>query len=195
MTAIPRRCVVVDCESSGLRIVDCAVEVAWWDLSSGERGRFIPEHDEAWVLKHGEPRALEINDYSGRIEGEPQDDGTEVARLYRQVEGAALVGSNIRQDAQWLEDMFIGAGFDQPRQVDGVDVPRPTQPWHHRMWDLSVMAATEFGLDELPGLWDICQMLDLEPEGDVHTAESGAITSGLAFGALRLRTRRRLARA
>lgn len=164
-----RHIVVVDCESTGLRSEDIAVEIAWWNLTTGERGNFIPPHDESWVLRFGEERALEINGYRDRIEGKPQDDDMEVVRLHRVLEGNVLAGSNPTADAGWLAKLFEARGLD------------PVAPWHHRMWDLSAYAAGVLGLTELPGLWGTCQLLGIDPEDDVHAAEAGVATTGLCF--------------
>jgi hypothetical protein len=175
------RVIAVDCESSGLRThLDIPVEVAWWDLGTGDKGVFIPRHDTSWVLRHGEPRALEVNGYRERIADQPQDDDTEAALLFHRLAGASLVGSNVRQDAAWLENMFaLTPALYGLRTTP--ENPKPYEPWHHRLWDVSVMAAQEFGLPRLPGLWDVCQMLEVPPEGDVHTAFGGVMVTGLCY--------------
>lgn len=171
-----RHTVVVDCESTGLRSEDIAVEVAWWDLATGARGQFIPRHDEQWALNFGEARALEINGYRERIEGKPQDDGTETQRLLDVLTGNVLAGSNPNADAGWLEHLFINV---VPDALDFADAPRPGMPWHYRMWDLSAYAAGVLGLDELPGLAYTCELLGIEP-GD-HTAAADVTATGNCF--------------
>lgn len=169
-----RHILVVDCESSGLRDEDIAVEIAWHDLTTGDHGSFVPHHDRDWVLNFAEPRALEINGYRERLATAAQDDGTQARALYARLDGNILAGSNPTADAGWLELAFTWA-------VDLKDVdpqmkrPAPFRPWHHRMLDLSAYAAGVLGINpaELPGLWDTCQALGVDPEPDVHSAEAG----------------------
>lgn len=163
-----RHVVVVDLETSGLRPIDVAVEVAWWDLDSDHRGAFIPPHDVDWVLHHGDPQALEINDYFRRgLDREPQDRGyTETRRLHAALSGNTLAGSNPRFDAAMLYDLFFDDALDP-------------EPWHYRLWDLSAYAAGVLGLNELPGLAKVCELLGI-PGGD-HTAEGDVTATGLCL--------------
>lgn len=172
-----RHWIVVDCESTGLRDEAFAVEVAWWDLATGERGEFIPQHDRGWVLGHGEPRALELNGYRERLADAAQDDGTQARALFSTLNGHTIVGSNVAQDATWLADVF--------RRHVPVDPARltPFRPWHHRMWELSPYAAGVLNLDELPGLWDLYERFSVAPPD--HTAAADVTATGLVFRALR----------
>lgn len=180
-----RHRIVVDCESSGLRSEDIAVEVAWHDLSTGEGSCFVPAHDDTWVLEFGEERALEINGYRDRLANAVQDDGTEARRLFNALDGNTLVGANPSADAAWLEEMFV-------RCIDLDDVttpPRPWAPWYHRMLDVEVLAFGVLGLDEVPGLWTVCQELGIEP-GD-HTAQGDVdATTACLIALLNLRSYR-----
>ena len=169
-----RRTVVVDIESSGLTDDAIALEIAWWDLDTDERGSFIPPHDEAWVLDNGHPDALAINSYKERIAGKPQDDGTEIRRLHYALRGQCIAGANIgRADCAWLVKVFRQAGLHP-------------EPWNYRLGEIGPYAAGVLGikLSEAPGLADICVAMGIDPEPEVHTAANGVTATGLALKAL-----------
>lgn len=169
MTA--RQLVVVDVESSGLREADLTVEVAWRNVDTGERGEFVPAHNTAWVLRFGQPTALEMNGYRERLLEAPQDDGTEVARLHTALTGNCLAGSNPGFD--WY--MHLSRLFRRHRLG---------QPHHHRMPDISNYAAGVLGIDprELPGLARVCELLGVEAPD--HTAAGDVRATGECFDAL-----------
>lgn len=183
-----RHVIVVDTETTGLRPwpVDYAVEVAWWDLTTGERSSFVPRHDVASVLDMAEPRALEINGYRKRLADAAQDDGAEVDRLHDALLGNVIVGSNVRRDAEIVYGLLSeyapegGRGF--------------REPWHYHLGELGSYAAGVLGMSLLdpPGLSWCCELLGIEPEGDVHTAEAGVTTTALVLRELFRRSRRPL---
>jgi DNA polymerase-3 subunit epsilon len=164
--------VVVDVETNGLDYeMHEVVEVAWWNLDTDERGHFVPSHDVSGVLARADIRALQINRYVDRIASAKQDNGDESLRLYRQLAGAVLVGSNPRLDAAMLRKMF---GNDEP--------------WHYRLLDVGAYGAGVLGTDPdegVPGLWRLCQLLDvpLTPE-DAHTAVGDVTATGEVLRAL-----------
>jgi DNA polymerase III subunit epsilon len=169
-----RRTVVVDCESTGLTDDAIAIEVAWWDLDTDERGSFIPPHSEAWVREHGHPDALRINGYLDRIAGQQHDDGTEVRRLHLALRGQCIAGANVgRADCAWLVKMFRQQGLHP-------------EPWHYRLGEIGPYAAGILGLplSEAPGLGDICDLMGVDAEPEVHTAANGVTATGLALKAL-----------
>ncbi|MGH8008271.1 MAG: hypothetical protein ACREQ3_14845, partial [Candidatus Binatia bacterium] len=51
--------------------------------------------------------------------------------------------------------------------------------WHHRLWDLSAYAAGVLHLDYLPGLADVCDLLNVSPPD--HSAESDVTSTGNCF--------------
>lgn len=189
MTVPERQLVVVDVETNGLDpAVHEAVEVAWWNLSTGERGWFIPRHDVSGVLGRAEVRALQVNRYIDRIAGQAQDyDGSQVVRLhdefgdYQEDEhGGAftqhtLVSANPTFDAAFISKLFDQHLFDVERA-----------PWHHRLFDVEAYAAGVLGLDHVPGLREVCELLEL-PHSPDHTAEGDVTAAGAAFLALRER--------
>lgn len=181
-TEIGRPIVVVDCESTGLRGIDIAVEVAWIDLATDDRGSFVPQHDVQWVLDEAEPRALEVNGYRERLIKAAQDDGGRARELYDVLDGAVLAGSNPTADAAWLEKLFAR----HCGELATGDRIAPFRPWHHRMLDLSAYAAGVLSLPpgQLPGLWDLCNLLGVTPEPDVHSAAEGAAVTARCFYAL-----------
>ena len=154
-----RPIVVVDVESTGLDVaIAIPVEVAWWNLATGERGEFVPRHDCEWVIKHAEPGALEVNGYMDRLLLAEQDDGRGVARLAGQLAGASLAGAN-------------PASLDAPMLAK---LMAPT--WHYRMYDVANIARTELNLRWLPGLRDVAVMLG-EPQPD-HSAAADVTSAG-----------------
>lgn len=172
-----RQLIVVDVETNGLdRDRHQAVEVAWWNLDTDEQDAFVPAHSVSDVLATADIAALKVNRYLDRIAEAPQDRGMKISALYGQLRDATLVGSNPGFDAAMLRKMFSSWG-----RADSFE------PWHHRMWDLSNVAATVLGLDELPGLAKVCQLLGI-PAGD-HTAAGDVTATGLCFRALRAPSR------
>lgn len=167
-----RPIIVVDVESTGLNIErDIPVEVAWWNLTTGERGQFIPYHDDQWVLANADPVALKVNSYRERIRDCGQDwDRSAAAVLYAQFGGRAyLAGANAAAFDQWmLAKLWPGAA--NPR------------PWHYRIYDIANLADQEFNLGYLPGLADVCKMLELAPPN--HTAADDVTATGQVLQAL-----------
>ena len=153
-----RDLVIVDVESTGLRRnYDFAVEVAWKNVDTGDKGLFVPNHSIAWVLHYAEPKALEINQYRERLISAKHDDGTEVRRLHAALVGNSFGGSNPRADADWLAVLFAGYGLDP-------------EPQHYRFPDLASFAAGVLAINprDMPGLFGISERLKVKP-GD-HSA-------------------------
>lgn len=192
-----RDIVVVDVETNGLDPDRHeAVEIAWWNLETGDRGRFVPRHDQNDVLARADVQALRVNRYIDRIADGPHDTGCdELLRLWEQFAGSfddefpdsdeeptanTLAGSNPTFDAAMLRKAF--AKLDKPFDIEDV------APWHHRLWDLSAYAAGVLGLDELPGLARVCELLDIDPPD--HTAEGDVTATGKCFNELRRRAAR-----
>lgn len=174
-----RQCVVVDCETTGLEPRhDVAVEISWWNLSTGENGCFVPPHDVALVL--GDPDhvvALDLNGYRERLADAPQDvDGTALRRLAEQLDGATLAGSNPAFDVAFLGPLLDGAGH--------------ACGWHHRLLDVSAFAAGRLGLagNQLPGLYALAALLNEQRNLNIpppdHTATGDVRTTGLCLRAL-----------
>lgn len=190
-----RQLIVVDVETTGLDPTrHSAVEVAWWNLTTDDRGRFIPPHNPRTVLAEADIAALRVNRYIDRIPGQPQDyNNLSLTELHAQfldydeddVSDAAecavvqhtLAGSNPAFDAAFLAVLFGNLEFLDDRP----------EPWHHRLWDLSAYAAGVLGLDDLPGLSTVCELLDVP--GPDHTAEGDVTATGLCFRALQQRAR------
>jgi DNA polymerase-3 subunit epsilon len=171
-----RQVVVVDLETTGFNHkVHHVVECAWWNLDTDERGHFVPLHNVREALASANVQSLRINRYIDRLASAPQDTSGEGARrLAEQLEGNVLAGSNPTFDARFLPRMYAP-------YVAADLVFEPT--WHHRLWDLSAYAAGVLGLDELPGLARVCELLGYKP-GD-HTAEGDVTAAGYCFKALR----------
>jgi len=174
-----RHVVVVDCETTGLDpATDFVVEVAYWDLTTGERGQFVPPHNPVALLRRAdsEPQladALRLNGYRERIGDAPQDVSGEGAwRLSEVLAGNTLAGSNPSFDAAFLRRMFEHAHAYE-------DAPRLPAEWHHRLLDLAPYAAGVLGLPlgELPGLARVCELLGVTNTG-VHTADGDVDATG-----------------
>ena len=165
---VANRYVVVDVETNGLDYdLHEPVEVAWWDLATGERGQFIPRHDVSGVLSRASTEALRVNRYLDRIADAEQDPGRqEQHRLRRRLEGAVLVGSNPRFDAAMLRKLYDG----------------PEEPWHYRLLDVGAYGAGVLGLDPangVPGLWTLCELLNVSlPPEIAHTAWGDVSATG-----------------
>lgn len=173
-TVSGRQLVLVDVETSGLRDIDVAVEVAWWNMATGEHGVFVPEHDIAWVLRHGDPMALRLNRYRERLVDAAQDtDRLHTERLRRELGGNTLGGSNPAFDAELLQRCVTGG----------------EKWWHHRKWDLANYTAGVFRIDptELPGLEQVCSLLSVH-NGAPHTAMGDVIATANCLSELKKRT-------
>lgn len=188
---IGRHVIVVDVETNGLDVARHeAVEVAWWNLTTDERGSFIPQHSPHAVLAAADLEALRVNRYLDRIAPQEQDVyGHHAVKLWEQFGGPlddehpeefgepavahTLAGSNPSFDAAFIAKMF--ASVEMTSELE-------PGPWHHRLWDLSAYAAGVLGLDELPGLARVCELLGVQPPD--HTAEGDVIATGLCFRAL-----------
>lgn len=171
-----RHMIVVDVETNGLDFARHeAVEVAWWNLATDERGQFIPRHDVAKVLAAADVKALQVNRYIDRIADQRTDRDHTPAfdALLAVLRHHTLAGSNPAFDARMLMKLYIGRSSLTP------------PPWHHRLWDLSAYAAGVLGLDELPGLARVCELLNI-PAPD-HTAAGDVTATGRCFRALFLR--------
>lgn len=187
-----RHHVLCDVETNGLNHeIHQAIEVAWLNRATGERGRFIPRHNVSDVLAAAEIPALRINRYIDRIPGQLQDiDGAAAARLWEQFvtwdettetrTAHTLAGSNPRFDAAFLSKVFLSL----PRLEDC-----DPEPWKHRLSDLGSYACGVLGLDpaEPPGLEQVCQLLGIPGEGPVHTAEGGVDAADRCFSELQRR--------
>jgi DNA polymerase III alpha subunit (gram-positive type) len=171
-----RPIVVVDTETTGLDFAkDFAVEVAWWNLMTDERGSFVPIHDVARVLSPENVPALRVNRYIDRLADEPQDtEFVELNRLHDQLERATLAGSNPAFDAVFLARMFEEGGRLRLR------------PWHHRMLDLAAYAAGALDIPEIPGLSTVCGELHIDQPD--HSAEGDVTATGRCLLALINRT-------
>ena len=171
-TVFKHSVIVVDTETSGLNPHEhIPVEVAWWRLSTDECGVFVPPHDVDKVLETGDPRALEINQYRERIMPRPQDtDGSELLRLGKALHLNTWAGANPAFDVSFLAPLFAAAGF-------------PPRFWHYRLWDVCAYAAGKLDLGYIPGLFEVCKLLEL-PTPD-HGAQNDVVAAGRCLLKLR----------
>ena len=169
--------VVVDTETNGLDVErHQAVEVAWWNLDTGQRGDFIPAHSVPDVLYVASVKALQINRYVDRIaERVPWNHVTEqdVRQLHEVLTGATLVGSNVQFDAAMLSKLF-----DKHTLPDA-----DAAPWHYRHWELGPYAAGVLCLDHIPGLAELAERFGVATPD--HSAAGDVTATGEVFLALR----------
>lgn len=183
-----RPIVVLDLESTGLDPrIHRPLEVAWEVLDTGVRGSFLPAVSRR-VLAQADPKAMEINGYYDRgLHLAEKDNGQGVEWLRETLRGATLAGASPQFDASMLIPLFAADTLRQRSWFGRTFGPRPTlaevAPWHYRMLDLSAYAAGVLGLDELPSLWKVCELLDIPP-GD-HTAGNDVTATVACFKALR----------
>jgi hypothetical protein len=150
-----------------------AVEVAWWNLDTGERDDFVPFHSVRDVLANASLKALQVNDYVNRIADRVGEFTEErEARMHKALTGATLLGSNVRFDAVMLAKLFAPS----PWAIE-------PEPWHYRLWELGPYAAGVLNLGYLPGLAELARYFEL-PEPD-HSAAGDVTAAGEIF--LRLR--------
>jgi DNA polymerase-3 subunit epsilon len=178
-----RHIVVVDLETTGFDpAIHQAIECSWWDLTTGYRGTFIPRHDVSATLGGADVRALQINRYVDRIATAEQDtSGEGVTLLAKTLHGNTLAGSNPAFDAKFLNAVFD----DYADELDVIaeiydETVREFPCWHHRLWDLAPYAAGVLGLDHLPGLAEVCDLLDIASKPD-HSAEADVTATGECF--------------
>lgn len=165
-----RHLVVVDVETTGLGDEHVPVEIAYWDLASGERGRFLPPVT-AEDLARADPAALRMNRYYERgLHLEPADDsGMCLVGLHRLLDGNVFAGSNPAFDVWMLNKVFRRLGT-------------APSPWrHYRLADLRAYAAGVFGLPPtgLPSLSRVCELLGV-PQPD-HSAVGDVLATGRCF--------------
>lgn len=205
-----RQVIVVDCEMNGLdHRVHKAVEVAWWNLDTDERGVFVPRHNVSKVLKRAQIKALQINRYIDRLADAEQDTGELALELWDQLSGRT--GTWRAQQppfafVQALEAHVARRRGEEPPPGPPDPVPatmlgsnpridalmlekvfrrvgRAPDPMHHRLLDIAAYAMGVLGLDYAPGLFDLCERLGVEP-GD-HSAEADVTATGICYRKLR----------
>jgi DNA polymerase-3 subunit epsilon len=168
MSDTARQIVVVDVETTGLDPqTHTLVEVAWWNLTTGQRGEFVPPHSVSEALQHADVKALQVNRYIDRLAEAGQDaDNGGLHRLGNNLSGNTFAGSNPAFDAAFL------AG-----RMERIKVR-----WHHRLLDLSAYAAGVLHLPatELPGLSTVCELLGVENTAP-HTAAGDVDATGRCF--------------
>jgi DNA polymerase-3 subunit epsilon len=166
-----RHRICVDTETTGLDPrIHVPVEVAWLDMVTGDRGRFVPPHTPA-DIDAATPIALEVNRYRERgLDREPQDhDGSELRRLHSALVGNTWVGSKPQFDIDMLTPLFERYGLDP-------------QPHYHHPLDVGSYVAGAWLLDDALSLSKACTLLEV-PQPD-HTAEGDVEATAACFRAL-----------
>jgi len=191
--------VCVDVETNGIDPErHDAVEISWWNLTSGERGTFIPAHNVREILAAASVEALEKNRYIERGLARPDrhDNGAELTRMWETFGGsiAELLDTPLDQVPPVRPKPIFAAvnpGFDAAfvskafaRGLDS-ELALDERPWDYHLRDLGSYAAKAFDLplDHPPLRFkDICAALGV-PIGD-HTAEGDVTALGQCFLAL-----------
>nr|WP_168172091.1 exonuclease domain-containing protein [Pseudonocardia sp. AL041005-10] len=170
MSTEPRPRIVVDTETTGLRTdVDVAVEVAWWDQATGERGEFVPVHDE-FDMDQADPGALLVNNYWMRGLDNPQTwdwSGAGARRLHEVLADATWAGSNPGFDLTMLRPVFRRSGL-------------PVDHHHHRLDALESVARGRLGLPRPIGAAEVARRLGVAEQPD-HTAAGDVTVIGRCF--------------
>lgn len=186
--------VIVDVETNGTDPArHVAVEVAWWNLTTRERGCFIPRHDWRDVVANAELEALRISRYVDRLAGQSPDNGDELIRLWEQFGGPIDAAEDTKRPLP-ADRVLCGvnvAGFDAPfisnlfrdyTERRNPELELSARPWSYRMRNLSDYAAGVLGLNlgwHPVSSAKIAQALGV-PIGD-HTAEGDVTSCGRAF--------------
>lgn len=166
-----RHLIVVDVETTGLSWnIHKIIEVAAIDTVTDEIIAFAPRIDPL-DLGNAEPSAMQVNRYYERgawknvLTGEATSQ--QYVRLSEMLKGNTLGGCNPRFDGAFLTN---ASHLFNP------------EPWHHRLADLSAYAAAPLGIapNELIGLGDICERLDVDP-GIAHSALDDAKAAAECF--------------
>lgn len=150
-----REIVVVDTETTKLTPDAVVLEIAALNMTTGEEFRAVP-YVTAQQLVNADPEALAINRYyERRVFADMLEDSAAnnnaFAWLRTMLDGKTFAGCNPAFDSPFIVKLIGG------------------QVYHHRLWDLSAYAAGVLGLDELPGLHKVCELLGVENE-DEHSA-------------------------
>ncbi|MCG7607128.1 3'-5' exonuclease [Mycobacterium sp. CnD-18-1] len=172
-----RQLIILDVETTGLGPNAVPLEIAAVNVATMEEFRAVP-HVTQPALAQAEPEALSINRYYERGVFKDALETVEANKniydwLKTMLSGNTLGGSNPTFDAQILSKGITSDG------------PLGT-PWHHRLWDISAYAAGVLGLDELPGLAKVCELLGVEND-EPHSALGDARATAECFRKLRER--------
>jgi hypothetical protein len=145
-----RQVVFLDCETSGVEDQHEAWDIAWWNLTTNDRGQFfahIPDMRE--FLGNAEIAALRVNRFVDRYPLDPapteSTTGVGLADMYYSLcppwrDGVqpplpVIIGSKPTFDQYYVGKILARFGFI-PRKV-----------WHHHPIDLGAYAAGVLGIE------------------------------------------------
>ncbi|AIG81308.1 Hypothetical protein AJAP_42705 (plasmid) [Amycolatopsis japonica] len=180
-TARDRAIVVVDVKTSGdefNRLGHAPVEIAWWNLATGDSGDFLVKHNVQYVTDFGDPDALRALRYVERGLGDQDQDlnHRELIRLESHLYANTLAAVDVARVARLLALQYkLVPPYLRPNWDDNVTT---NEPWHPRLLDLASFASGTLGTapGRLDSLADLAAALDVDPfregtaAGDVHTA-------------------------
>ncbi|MBB3752484.1 DNA polymerase-3 subunit epsilon [Mycolicibacterium sp. BK634] len=185
-----RQTIVVDVETTGLEDHHVILEVAAVNIDTGEEMCFVPYVPMEDFAK-ASPEALAVNRYFERGIRQYMADEEETRlgyyKLRTWLEGNTLAGSNPSFDAGKLAKVK----YTDPNGFSFEDGRTFGTPWHHRFRDLSAYAEGTLGLDELPGLHKVCELLGVENTAE-HSALGDARATVECFRLLKGRPRKRV---
>jgi hypothetical protein len=160
--------VVVSIKSTGPDpAMHVPVEVAWWNLATGERGWFVPAHNVQDALGGCHVDTIRDIGYLDRLAQADQDEkGHQAALLAEALQSAVMVSMAPLADDQLLRRMF--AHYLNDFEFVNQDLYLPE--WHDVL-DVGSYADGALGLGTLPDLGTICQRVGVPLEA-ARTAES-----------------------
>ncbi|AID58938.1 DnaQ-like exonuclease [Mycobacterium phage Gaia] len=166
---------VVDVESTSLDPDAAPLEIAAVNIDTGEEFRAVPHIAQAQLSK-ADPDSLRVNRYYERGVFKDMLETVEANKnifdwLKNILQDQTLAGSNPSFDAGILSRQIATGGL-------------LGTPWHHRLLDLSAYAMGVLGLEELPGLAKVCELVGVTND-DPHSALGDARATAECFRRLR----------
>ena len=162
--------VIVDTETTGLNFsIHRPFEVAWLTIDMevgfdkyGTPMRFYNALSDT-EIRNADPKALEINGWpANKLRGVLPDAAMESQQarewFYDDVQGATLVGANVRFDAQMLMSIM----------------PHSQEPWSHRLLDIQAYYAGIKKRLKVPSLRDIIN--DIQADAHSYGWDGASIT-------------------
>ena len=161
----------IDFETTGTELHHQGTEIAGMDVETGESVLFIPPH----TLDGAVDIALEIQDYAGRIAGQPVADAATLKAFHDWCGGdgvkTTLMCANKTFDPRYLMGMFERAGL-------------PSSPFTYRWFDIEDAAywlfPDKFPYGSMPGVKDVSGVLEV-PNPRHHEAMNDVLVGVHCF--------------
>lgn len=147
--------------------VHVPVEVAWWDLATGQRGVFVPAHNAQQALGGCDLDTIESIGYLKRLARAEQDQyGREMARFTQVLHESVLISTAPLVDIQLVHKLVNHYLADFPYSIPGI-----IRPQWCEVLDLGSYAAGILGLGGVPDLPRVCEVLGV-PLEHARTADT-----------------------